>query len=815
MSALAPVANAQPGSNSRPTPDQELDQIDIDMKAAEQAAALAQSHLDAWKISENAALIAIYDVWKDKEHRTDLLKPFCDRHNITWHGSMERNRFLPIVKHMFPNRTDEDRSQYSQVMAYAWEENTPSHKLPEFIGPNLQKTYKKYLKIKQARKVAARSAVVAIDAAAPFLDHVYNAMRLMLLITYRGQATATGKVRHSRSFILRNRTNEDGEYEGVIETAFPKDTITAPAARMTLERPIEQLQGIAYLLTDTDAQRFVDLYPDQRGWMVSADHQGMAFQCASGIKITGVALGQQHEHMRVLHHFRSITTPMQAELHQIAGYRVWFERIGFAARRQWDKIKLTLPPNDKSARASYFYTVNANALRVPLIPKALDFNVHHDYITLGLNDNQLRYNVNAMLYDVHDMFTKTGPVNIEKDRRLLQTHARKLFGVLADEGTDALFYFANTDEDQGAFVCELSLPAGQLVAAYPTVMGADLNWRIILDDIDLSRIANTGAVIPVTARSAATPVAPTLKEEMADEVSRQFGAYIVCHRPADEAMWRKRRAVFARQLTEWMERADIHLHLRLSGWSKADEAAFEADYQGLLAQVEEFDGSYSLEPAAPLIHNRIECLKAFYASEYDWGIMMDDDAILYGKPQHNSAWNLFPEMAKNGLAAYREVDVFFPNNPGKAGGGFNAKYAEDPALYAGNHVFERNPDLKGSMFVVRNFRKDRRHQVLPDSNYLLHGEDTLFATEAIKQGCTVMKCWNINLKELSNERDSHFAKDRVRKMIEAHRRIAEMYAGDGLRMKHPDDPESKTLERRDFYDNCWKARPKKWAWPKP
>ncbi len=48
-----------------------------------------------------------------------------------------------------------------------------------------------------------------------------------------------------------------------------------------------------------------------------------------------------------------------------------------------------------------------------------------------------------------------------------------------------------------------------------------------------------------------------------------------------------------------------------------------------------------MEPSAALIHNRIECLKAFYASDYDWGIMMDDDAVLYDQPQHNSAWNCF------------------------------------------------------------------------------------------------------------------------------------------------------------------------------
>ncbi|KQO59599.1 hypothetical protein ASF22_08145 [Methylobacterium sp. Leaf87] len=259
----------------------------------------------------------------------------------------------------------------------------------------------------------------------------------------------------------------------------------------------------------------------------------------------------------------------------------------------------------------------------------------------------------------------------------------------------------------------------------------------------------------------------------------------------------------------------MQLHLRLSGWSQADLDSFELDYAGCLARARKLGGSVNLVPGAILILNRIECLKAFYASDYDWGIMMDDDAVLYEKAQHNSAWRLFPEMAKNGQAAYAEVDVFFPNNPGKPGGGFNAKYVEDPALYAENHVFERNPDLKGSMFIVRNFRKARRHEVLPDPSFTIHGEDTLFATEAIKRGCTVMKCWNINLKELVGERDSHFGGGRFTAMREAHVRIAEMYKGDGLRMRKPYDQSSKTLERKEFYAKCWKARPTKWTTPKP
>lgn len=311
------------------------------------------------------------------------------------------------------------------------------------------------------------------------------------------------------------------------------------------------------------------------------------------------------------------------------------------------------------------------------------------------------------------------------------------------------------------------------------------------------------------------PLNTSSADGVAAEVTKQFGAFITSFRATDDNKWRKRRKAFAQQITTWLDNTDVQLHFRLSGWGQKDLDSFELDYAGCLARAQKLGGSVKLVPGAMLIHNRIECLKAFYTSDYDWGIMMDDDAVLYEKVQHNSAWRLFPEMAKNGQAAYAEVDVFFPNNPGKPGGGFNVKYAADPQLYAGNHVFERNPDLKGSMFIVRNFRKAGRHEVLPDPSYTIHGEDTLFATEAIKRGCTVMKCWNINLKELVGERDSHFGGGRSTAMREAHVRIAEMYKGDGLRMRKPDDQSSKTLERKEFYANCWKARPTKWTTPKP
>ena len=806
--------SAQPTSNSQPTPEQELDQIDIDMQAAEQKAILAQSHYDAWKAAENAALIAVYDVWKDKEHRTDLLEPFCKRHSVPWHGSFNNNRFLPIVKKMFPHRTIENHSEYSGVMAYAWENQTPPQDLPDFIEQNggVQKTYRAYTAIKKARKQIKKNPSANL-VQAPTLDNLYNAIRLMLRLTYRGKVNAAGELKEARQFLIRNEIDDVGNQEGVIETITT--AYTAPAARMMLDQPIKELQGRAYLLDDKSAQLFVDIYPQERGWTFTADAVEVVFKSVTGIMVKGGALSPNHpDRLRRLDKLSERTPYMQAPLDKIKGFDDWYQAISAAAERQWRLNNPFPTPNVTPMAASILSAVHANAFPRRPIPSVLDFNSWGDHVTVGFNRSML-IDGSALGYHVHDLFDTSHPVTVSRERGLLVKHAHKLFSVLVDEGMDGICFLANTDEEQGAFVCELSMDEGSLYIAYPTVMSASGDVRCILDDLPIQRLANTGLVIPQSSQAPYVHAGTTLRDQAFQKVAQQFGAFITSYRPPDEAKWKKRRAKFAEQLRVWLDEADVPLHLRLSGWNQADADAFNAEFNDVLGEVVEFNGAYQIVPGALLIHNRIECLKDFYASEFDWGIMMDDDAVLYDKAQHNSGWNFFPEMAENGPAAYPEVDVFFPNNPGKPGGGFGPKYREDPQLYAGNHVFDRNPDLKGSMFVVRNFRKAKRHEVLPDTNYLIHGEDTLFATEAIKQGCTVMKCWNINLKELVGERDSHFAQSRVKAMREAHMRIAEMYAADGLRMKNPDDEDSKTLERKDFYANCWKARPTKWSTPKP
>lgn len=149
-------------------------------------------------------------------------------------------------------------------------------------------------------------------------------------------------------------------------------------------------------------------------------------------------------------------------------------------------------------------------------------------------------------------------------------------------------------------------------------------------------------------------------------------------------------------------------------------------------------------------------------------------------------------MAKNASSAYDDIDMFFPINPGKLPGQ-NTIWSADPVLYRNNHVFSGNYDLKGSMFIVRNFRLSDRPQILTPPHTGL-GEDTLLAMEAVSKGCTVYRCENIVLKEFSGK--SHF-RHTTAKMKKGNEAIAARYAAQDLRM----GPEH-LLDRRDFVRNC-------------
>lgn len=269
-----------------------------------------------------------------------------------------------------------------------------------------------------------------------------------------------------------------------------------------------------------------------------------------------------------------------------------------------------------------------------------------------------------------------------------------------------------------------------------------------------------------------------------------FAAYLVSFLPLDNDSLRESRSeITKRQIGWWLEKTSLDIHVISMNYREED---FLPDNSRLI---------YHNTSPKKLAPARLVGFELFYASDYDFGIMMDDDAILYDKEHHNSGPKLFEEMDAQ-LDQYRALDVFFPINPQKVG--FNPIWEKDPILYRDNHVFKRNLDLKGSMFVVRNFRKYETTEVYPDIEFNWQ-EDTKFALDCLAAGKTVMQCHNIVLNELSGSA-SHFSADassRIPKMKAGNEKIAAQYEHLGLTMI----PDSHLLEKSEFIKRTWGDKP--------
>jgi hypothetical protein len=276
-----------------------------------------------------------------------------------------------------------------------------------------------------------------------------------------------------------------------------------------------------------------------------------------------------------------------------------------------------------------------------------------------------------------------------------------------------------------------------------------------------------------------------------------FAAYITSFLTKENPTLRKAKsACVKKQINWWLENTDIPIFVTSMNYENDD---YVEPHPRLV---------YIDTPPLKTNPARMKAFERFYQSNYDFGIFMDDDAILYDK-HHNSGSKLFSEMDKQ-IDAYNQVDVFFPINPMQMG--FTPIWTKSNGMHDTNHVFVRDLYLKGSLFVVRNFPKFGKTPIYPDPSYHWQ-DDAKFATECVANGYTVMRCENIVLNELDSKA-SNFASnpsDRIEPMREANTRLAKEYEHLGLKMKQ----ESHSLDRSDFYKNAWKFQFTKVIVPKP
>lgn len=134
-------------------------------------------------------------------------------------------------------------------------------------------------------------------------------------------------------------------------------------------------------------------------------------------------------------------------------------------------------------------------------------------------------------------------------------------------------------------------------------------------------------------------------------------------------------------------------------------------------------------------------LAKFYNSNYDWGLFLDNDAVLY---DHMSGADYFQELCEVPQEALKDVDVIIPIDPRQEP--FTADYLRNKDSVDNNLIFKTFPGMKTSFFIIKNFPKSGKEEQYFDESFTIL-EDYEKAIDLYYHGYAVYKSKNMVLKE--------------------------------------------------------------------
>lgn len=636
----------------------------------------------------------------------------------------------------------------------------------------------------------------------PLADHpLFPLYRAVDLIAGTCKPSNSGK---TQIIVIWNETDDNRK---VTRLRFISDAYSFTNSTVTLAHALPELDGKGQLLLElSDVDTFRQLFGHDPVWQISVEANDVflidnaksqtRLRLQPIAKYAGHKLRQGRKLGRKTRHFQATCTGMQASLANLERATDLLRRAagGRLVAHPTPK-RLSLISQGSTLEAGFVDTSSYGALYYPFlnfVGPAAGLVAHRD----------------LSLADISAFWETAG------------AYGEDLSGYIADgEEPDAAFCFDHTFHDGDRFeyvspmvvstamnrtqVCEEFRPS-DLPPPVPPSSGPGPSNPSGSPSKGKDQIGQSGSGKKARASSAkasglsAQGVEPENAEDICPAVYNQklqgywrvrqkgvlwpdvefkskgvFGAFITSFLPKDPWQRECRQFDLEWQLRWWRRMTDISVTVVASGWTDAEIANHNE-----LSRLGERAGRVIPVPGRVVSENRLHILREFYAGDHDWGIMMDDDATLYHGPDHNSGASFFSEMAANDPALYNGIDIFSPFTGKKPSPG--QIWPNNPNLYARNHVFDPYHDLKGSMYVVRNFRKVGRPEILPPASYRLHGEDTLFAIEAISKGASVYRCDNIVLREL-RAGGSAFP-DRLPNMKIGNAEIARMYAHEGLKM---------------------------------
>lgn len=162
--------------------------------------------------------------------------------------------------------------------------------------------------------------------------------------------------------------------------------------------------------------------------------------------------------------------------------------------------------------------------------------------------------------------------------------------------------------------------------------------------------------------------------------------------------------------------------------------------------------TYVVKEKLPVSKARNVAFETFYASDFDYGVFLDDDIVLYTgtEEKYNSGHRFFEEMNSH-IKDYYGIDIITPIHPNIEP--FRALWKEDPD-FENYHVFKPCPNLIGQFFIMKNFRKFGTKELFADETFEIC-EDQDLVMNAIASGYKSYKCQNIVCKNIPHK-ESHF-----------------------------------------------------------
>ncbi|KVK54548.1 hypothetical protein L901_16725 [Agrobacterium sp. D14] len=639
---------------------------------------------------------------------------------------------------------------------------------------------------------------------------LYHLFRALDLIVGTCKSSNTGKLQ------LIAIWNEATDGVSRTKLRFLSDAYSFTNATVTLANALPELEGRGQLTLElSDAETFRQLFQHDCQWRLLVDD----------------------EHISVVDDAKSQT---RFTLRPIADYTDAGLRQGAKLGQRTRHFQATCAGMKASASnldmaKALFKRANGAQLAADPTPKRLQWLSNGTTLEAGFTSAQ---GYSGLSYPFLDFAAPANALDAQMELSLADMAA--LWKTTSAYGEDLAGYIADSDVADAAFCIDHTFEGGDhFEYVSPMVLGVSMARTQVCEDFIATPVppppspmrpsgpkGGSRSKSPVSGKTAASSTlvasssTPRLRNfKLIDKnrraktsfpaapssSGRAFGAFITSCLPDDAEHRADRKFDFEWQLEWWRRMTDIPVHVIASNWTDKEVAASKE-----LTLLSEHGGDITRVGPRILIENRIDCLKRLYASDFDWGIIMDDDAVLMQAESHNSSYRLFAEMAANGKDAYDGVDVFAPIYGRKVP--FSKELNAPGSPYANHHVFKKSTDLKGSMIVVRNFEKEGRKPLLPDPSFRTHGEDTYLVLQAVSLGYSSMTSWNMVLEELSGE--STFANgddDRTEKMRKGHELLVEKFGQLGLRMKAG----SHSLDKKEFETACWGAKPKRIEVRKP